>query len=57
LGALERLFIEQNSKNKKNQQRQFFFKNFFGFDDEVELLKVQFFFKSKKITIEQQLHI
>jgi hypothetical protein len=26
--ALERLFIEQNSKNKKNQQQQFFSKNF-----------------------------
>jgi hypothetical protein len=26
LGALERLFIEQNSKNKKNQQQQFFSK-------------------------------
>jgi hypothetical protein len=28
LGALERLFIKQNSKNRKNQQQQFFSKEF-----------------------------
>jgi hypothetical protein len=56
LGALERLNIELNSKNKKTNNNNFFQKKFWFRWLEVELLKMQFFQKSKEITIEQQLY-
>jgi hypothetical protein len=57
LGALERLLTDHNSKNKKNNNNNFFSKHFFGFDDLKWMnSKYIFFFKSKKITNEQQLY-
>jgi hypothetical protein len=50
LKALERLYIEQNCKNKKNQQQQFFSKKKFGFDDlKWNYSKCNFFKNLKKL--------
>jgi hypothetical protein len=55
LGALERHFIEENSKNKKRNNNDLEKNNNWFVSLEMDLLKMHLFKKSKKINDEQQL--